>query len=280
MAFDFKKAIQDAQQDLSNDKLFLLLLGSSGNGKSYAQGTFGVPTLYLYTQGENHGPKSASTVGAGNIIPVCLDREGDKELTADEAIKRLHSILDDAEEIKAAGIGAVSVDGATELEALIRGTTKYKVMTTTESGKHNGFVEGPAILFQLREIITKLKRLQRRAGVHVCVTGILIVKEYSDDGTILDAAPGLSGFTVTSGFIQPFGDVAIIGRMQKKDKVAYRLQLLASGSKSSVDMITKEVKKTFNFSPRFTGVDILSLPPTLDADLAALIALKKTGVKK
>ncbi len=106
--FDFTKAMKDAQQDLDNKSLFLFLLGSSGNGKSYAQGTFGVKTLYLYTQGESHGPKSASVLGKDNIVPVCIDRDGDKDLTPDEALNRLNSILDNLEGIKEANIQARS----------------------------------------------------------------------------------------------------------------------------------------------------------------------------
>lgn len=274
--FDFEKAIKDAQQDIQNKKLFLILLGSSGNGKSYAQGTFGVRTLYLYTQGESHGPKSASTQGGENIVPVCIDREGDKELTADEALKRLHAILDDVEGLKKAKFGAIAVDGASEIETLIRNSSKFRVATTTESGKHNGFAEGPATLGQFREIIGKLKKLQRTLGVHVCMTCILTVKEYDADGLILDSAPQLAGYAVATGLIQQFDDVMLLGRMQKKDKIGYRLQLLATGSKKTLDA-QGEVKKTFNFSPRITGVDILSLGSTLDADLKALAELKAKG---
>lgn len=278
MTFNFDKAIQDAKQDTENNKLFLILLGSSGNGKSYVQGTFGVRTLYLYTQGESHGPKSAAVQGGKDIMPVCLDRDGDKDLAADEALKRLNTILDDVAGIKKAGFGALTIDGATEIEALIRSSTKYKVATTTESGKHNGFAEGPATLSQFRDIVAKLKKLQRDADIHVCMTCVLSVKEYGDEGIILDSTPVLSGFNVASGLIQQFPDVMMIGKMQRKDKIAYRFQLLASGSKVSKDL-AGAIKKTFNFSPRLTGVDILSLGATLDADFKGLIALKN-GEKK
>lgn len=275
--FDFDKAIKEAQQDLDNKKLFLILLGSSGNGKSYAQGTFGCKTLYLYTQGESHGPKSASALGASNIIPVCIDRDGDKELSSDEAIKRLLLILDDVEGLKKAKFGAIALDGASEIETLIRSTAKFKAATITDSGKHNGFAEGPATLAQFREIMNKLKKLQRTLGVHVCMTCILSVKEYGEDGIIQDSTPVLAGYSVATGLIQQFDDVMIIGRMQRKDKVGYRLQLVAGASKVTTDFVTKEVKKTFNFSPRITGIDILALGATLDADLKGLAELKAKG---
>jgi hypothetical protein len=271
--FDFAKAISEAQSDLLNKNLFLILLGSSGNGKSYALGTFGVKTLYLYTQGESHGPKSASSLGGKNIIPVCIDREGDSPLAADEALKRLHAILDDVAGIKKAGVKAIALDGATELETLIRSTSKFKTACLA-NGKHNSFEEGPATLAQFREVLNKLKRLQREAAVHVCMTCILDVKEYGGDGEIVDSTPKLHGFAVATGLVQQFDDVMVIGRMQRKDKIAYRLQLLAGVTKSTTDFTTKEVKKTYNFSPRLTGTDIIGLGATLDADLGKLASLK------
>ncbi len=273
--FDFDKAFKDAESDLNNKKLFLVLLGSSGNGKSTAQGTFGCKTLYLYTQGENHGPQAARTFGKDNVVPVCIDRDGEKMLSADESIKRLHSILDDVEALKNEGFEAISVDGFSELEDLVRNTTKFKIMTTTDSGKHNGFAEAGATLFQLKEIVSKLKKLHRMLKIHVCATEILTVKELGEDGTILDSAPQMLGYSVATGILQMFPDVLIIGRMQKKDKVSYRFQMLASSNKTSKDGVTQEVKKTFNFSPRITGIDILSLPSTLDANLAELAKLKE-----
>lgn len=277
--FDFDKAIKEAKKDLANKKLFLVLLGSSGNGKSYTQGTFGVKTLYLYTQGENHGPKSASSLGRDNIVPVCIDSDAGEDLSADQAIQRLHSILDSSEWIKKQGFGAISVDGISELEFLIRDTSKFKQMTTTDSGKHNGFAEGPATLFQFREILKKLKRLQRELDIHVCMTCILNVKSYGEDGTITDSTPQSTGYVVATGLVQQFDDVMIIGKMQRKGVTRYRLQLLAEASRSTKDE-TGEIKKTFNFSPRLTGVDILALGSTLDANLAELIQIKQNGVIK
>lgn len=275
MAFDFAKAVAEAQTDIKNKSLFLMLLGSSGNGKSYAQGTFGVKTLYLYTQGESHGPKSAAAVGGENVVAICLDRETGKELTPDEALKRLHSILDDVDGLKKAGFKALAIDGASEIESLIRGTVKFKALTTTDSGKHNGFAEGPATMAQFRDIMIKLKRLHRELGLHVCMTCILNVKEYAEDGTILDSTPQLSGYAVATGLVQQFDDVMIIGRMTRKGQIAYRLQLLAGGSKKTTDIVTQQVKKTFNFSPRLTGQDVLSLGETLEANLGALVKLKE-----
>ena len=273
MTFNFDKAISDSKKDLVNNKLALILLGASGNGKSYAQGTFGCPTLYLYTSGESHGPKAANTPGGNNILPICIDRDGDTQLKPDDAYKRLLDILGAADKIKALGVGAVTVDGATEIEGLIRETTAFKARAKTT------FDEGPATLALFRPVINALKQLQRDIGVHYCMTCILNVKDFGDDGSVLESTPSLHGYQVATGLVQQFDDVMVVGRLQRGEKVGYRLQLLAGVTKTTKDFKTHEVRKTFNFSPRLTGVDITALGATLDADLGKLAALKAGGVK-
>lgn len=272
MTFDFAKAQQEAKKDLDNNKLFLLLLGPSSGGKSFIQGTYGLKTLYLYTGGESHGPKAAATRGLDNIVPIRLDVEDGKDLSADAAMVRLHAILDDTAGIKKAGFKAVVLDGASELEAIVRNTTKFKAMTTTDAGKHNGFAEGPATIIQFRDVLLKLKRLRQDADCHICVTCILVVKELADDGTILDSMPQLQGYSVASTIIPQFDDVLVVGRMVKGEKADHRLQLLARAAKSTSTGASGQ--KTFNFGPRITGVDILALPATLKADLSEIIKLK------
>ena len=279
MSFDFSKAIKDAESDLKNKKLFLLLLGASGNGKSYALGTFGVKTLYLYMASESHGLTSSASQAGKNLVPVCIDRVQDSDgkevqLTPDLAIGRLHEILDSTEGMKKMGIQAIAVDGVTELEAAIRETSKYRQMTTTENGKHNGFAEGSATLFQFREIIKKLNRAQREIGVHVAMTCILTIKAMNEEGLITDSSPHSSGYSVATGIIQQFSDVMVVGKMKKKDKIAYRFQLVAEANRTSTDQ-NGEIKKLFNFSPRVTGVDILSLGASIEANLAQLITIKE-----
>ncbi len=270
MSFDFTQAIKEAQTDLTNKSLFLLLLGQSGSGKSYAQGTYGLKTLYLYTQGENHGPASAATLGGANAVPVCIDRVGGAVLSPEDSLARLDTILDDITSIKKHGFQAIAIDGATEIEALIRGTAKFKVISAK-----NSFEEGPATLLVFRGILNKLKKLQRETGIHVCMTCALTVREYGEDNAIIDSTPQLVGFQVATGLVQQFGDVLVVGRMVKNDKSAHRFQLMAGVNKTTKDFKTKEVTKTFNFSPRITGTDITALPRTLDANLAGIIAIKE-----
>lgn len=280
MGFDFAKAIKDAEKDENIRSLFLLLLGPSGNGKSYMLGTFGCKTLYLYTQGETHGVTSSQTLGRENVIPVCIDRDGERELSGDEALSRLNAILDDIAGLKAAGFKAIALDGIPELEEIIRQTTKFKVATTAPSGAHNGFAVSPITRTMLRDIIVKLKKVRRELGAHVCVTCTLTVKEYAEDGTIMDAKPQLIGYEVPASLGRQFDDVLIIGRMERAGKIAYRVQLLASATVRALDQLTQSVKKTFDFSPRITGVDILGMKDTIEPDLKTIIALKEKGSAK
>lgn len=268
MAFDFAKAIKDSVSDIKNDKLFLFLLGVPTGGKSYALGTLGVKTLLLYTGAESHGARSASVKGGDSIVAVRLDKDGANDLSADDALNRLNAILDDVAGIKAAKFGAIALDGATEIEALIRGTTKFKTVVKTT------FDEGPATMIQFRSIINKLKRLQDEAGTHVVMTGIINAKEFAEDGTILDAQPQLHGYQVATGIVQQFPDVMIVGRMTKNEKISHRIQLHASASKVTKDFKTGEAKKIFAINPRLTGANIIDLGATMEADLGRLIKLK------
>lgn len=277
MPFDFKAAIAASQKDLDNRCLNLLLLGSSGNGKSYAQGTFGVKTLYLYTSKEDHGPASASSASPeGNVQAVRLDvDETGKQLNADETYKRLLTILTDVEGIKQAGFGAISIDSATEIEEVIKSTTDYNRML---EAKYKGVESyaGPLVLSMFRPILAALKTLALNLGIHSCVTCILDVQEYGDDGAILASKPSLAGYNVATGLCQMFADVIVVGKMKRSDgSIGYPFQVGAQVSKSTQDFKTKEVRKTHNFNVRLTGCDMSTFPEAIPSNLAQLIRCKK-----
>ena len=156
MTFDLAQMIKESESDLKNNQLGLVILGSSGAGKSRMLGTFGVKTLYLYASGEAHGPVSAAS-GGSEIVPICLDRAGDKELTADESYARLLAILADDVGLKKLGIKAIALDGATEIENIILGTTKWE---TTIQAAYKGVkaYAGPVTLAMFRPVMNALTR--------------------------------------------------------------------------------------------------------------------------
>ncbi len=273
MAFDFSAAIKQASVMTSSKALEAIVLGPSGSGKSYLLGTLGVKTLYLYSQGESHGSKSARVNGGDMVVPICVDYDDTgTALTADDTYKRLLSILGDVDGIKKAGFKAIAVDGASELETIVRNTGEWKKQCLSNNGKHNTFGEGPATIAMFRPVINALKHLQLMTGCHFVMTLILDVKELGMHGDYQEAAPRLKGFAVAEQVLQQFGDVLVVGKLQKDDKIKYKLQFMTELTKSSKDE-HGQLKRAINFSPRLAGV--ATLPATMDADLSQVIKLKE-----
>lgn len=279
MSFDFSSAVAEAKKDIESDALFLLLLGQPGGGKSYAQGTFGVKTLYLYTGAECHGPKSAtkSALRKGQtdvIVPVRIDADNS---TPDQAYKRLLTILTDIEGIKKLGIKAITLDGATEIEAIIRGTTDYKNIVQNQYKGVESYA-GPAVLALFRPILTALRNLRVQLGIHVCMTCILDVTEYAIDGAIASAKPTLAGYNVAMGLIQWFDDRIVVGKMKRGDgSVGYPFQLGSEITRSTQDFKTKEIRKIHHVNIQLSGCDMTSFPEAIPSDLSLLIKYKEAG---
>lgn len=274
--FNFTKAIEEGKRDAENNKLSLVLLGSSGDGKSYTQGTWGCKALYLYfSAGERHGPKSASKCAAAvgtDLVPYCLDRVDGQQLSADDTYDHLLEVLSSMEFLKESGFKAISLDGATELEQVIRGTTEFK---KTSSPKD--FTEGPITLSMFRRVLSKLHTLQYNLGVHFCVTVHLNVVEKGQHGEVASSHPSLWGYQVATGLVKQFDDIMVIGQLEspKTGDLKHRFQPRAVVAKTAKNFNTHSVTKMVNFSPRLTGVDRDKLPPTMDPNLAALITLKE-----
>lgn len=274
MAFNFKAANAQVVKSLDSKALALMLLGQSGAGKSYTIGTFGVKTLFLFGSGESHGPVSARTKGQDNVFPIAWDRDDSgAALNPDQSYKRLLDILSDAEGIKAMEFGAIAIDGATELEQLIRATKKWEQACLTDKGKHNNFAESDATKSLFRPILDSLKNLQSTLGLHYVMTCILDIKQLGDNGSIQEASPKLSGYGVAENLIQQFPDIVTVGRMSKDDKIGHYFQFLANVTRVSKDA-SGVVKKTMNFNPRITGFNFEELPEAPKADLAALAKFK------
>lgn len=274
--FDFQAAIKQATESLNSPKLELMVLGSSGSGKSSCIGTLGVKTLYLFGSRESHGPKAASVSGAGNVVPLNFEfakpasAEEPRELTPDESYNFLKFILQQDEWIKSEKFEAIAIDGVAVLETIVKGTTEFKRRCTSANGKHNTYKESEAAQELISDIINLLKRAQRNHGVHIVVTSMLDVKEVDPFGAILEAIPKLQSFGLAETLVAAFGDVLVVGKMQKNGVVKYKFQ-----SGSDLVKVSKDeqgnVKKMMNFSPRISG---RTLPAVMDADLSDIIKLK------
>ncbi len=267
MAFDFGKAIKESAEQSAKRELNAVILGSSGAGKSSLLGTAGVPTLLLYFQGESHGVKAAQA-STKDLTSICVDTESGTSLGADAAYTRLLSILESPQDIKKLGVKFVAIDGLSEIEQLVRQTSKWKLACQSANGKHNNYGEGSATIALIKPIVNALKA----TGLHHAMTLIMDVTELGPYGEILEAKPRLATYSVAESILQTFGDVICVGRMAKDDQVKYKLQFLTELTKVSKDE-RGTMKKSMNFSPRIEGKR--DLPPYIDADLAKLIEFKK-----
>lgn len=272
MAFDFDKAEKEAMV-APKPNIAAVVMGQSGAGKSYLAGTLPGKTLYIYTQGEEHGRDSARLAAdkAGQIVPVSLDLVDGKIVSADAAYKRLLSVLD-AESIKKAGFASVVIDGLTELEQLVRSTSEWAALCRTSKGEHNGFAEPTATIKMIRPVLDSLRSLQRDLGVNYVVTCLLMVKNVAEDGEIVASEPKLIGYEVAALLIPQFPDQIVIGRMTNGEGlVKPRLQFAGAPSKT-VKEKNGDIKKNIGFTPRLRGV--VELPPTVAADFKAVLKLK------
>lgn len=274
--FDFKRAGEIAKKALETDLLELIILGPQGAGKSYAIGSMGCKTLYLYGTRESHGPKSASAEGYKNLTPICIDygvwpgETTEREFTDDESLQFLKAILTDYNYLKSEGYKAIAVDGMAVLESLVKGSTEWKERCKSTSGKHNSFKETEASQEMIGGIVNLLKAAQREIGCHIVVTGILDVKETDHTGAVIEATPRLGGYGLAEQLNQNFGDIVVVGKMSKGGVTKYKFQFMTDLTRVSKDEVGNQ-KKAMNFSPRLSG---LKVDPVLDADLAALAKLK------
>lgn len=273
---NLSELIAQGKAALQNKSVGLILLGPSGAGKSRACGTFGVKTLYLHTASEAHGPVSAAS-GGSEILPVCLDRDDGKPLSADEAYTRLVGILGSKDELKKLGIGAIAIDGATELEAMIQNTSMWNNQLTAKYKGVKSYA-GDLTISMFKPILSLLHDLQKELGIHYVMTCILNVKEYGENNEILDAAPSLYGFNVATGLIQHFPDILVIGQVSDGERARPAIQLGSHVQKASKDQVTKEVRKLSNFYNRITGADLSEAPDLIKPDLSKIAAIKKAGV--
>jgi hypothetical protein len=267
MTFNYTAAITAAKEKRKHKTLEAIVLGPSGAGKSSLAGTIPGKVLYLFGSGETHGPDAAETYGNGNLDAICID-DG---RTADEAFELLVTLLRDKEFLKKHGYTGIVIDSATEMESIIRNTSKFRALCLTDKGKHNNFAEGDAVMRMFREVLEALRDLKVALGMHYLMTCALDVKELSDNGELMESSPKLTTYHVAEGLIQQFPDIFAIGPMTNGEKTAHRIQFLAGVSKTSKDAAGR-IKRTINFHPRLTGVK--TLPSTLPADLKEVIKLK------
>lgn len=270
MAFDFQKAITDSKKQ--SNALMAIILGQQGGGKSSIMGTLEIPTLYLHTTGESHGVKSIRTKNS-KIVPVAIDQDNGKQLTPDQAYEKLLDILNSVEGIIGSKFKAVCLDGASELEFIIRNTGKWKSLCLSTTGKHNTYAESSATITLFRPVINALKNLQTNHDINIAMSCILDVKALGEYGEIEESTPKLLGYAVAESLIQQFDDVLVVGKMKNGDEKRHMIQMLNDVTKTSKDL-QGHVKKTINYSPRIAGLLLQDTPAYIEADLKEVLKLK------
>jgi hypothetical protein len=273
--FNYASAIEQGEKEAESTSLQLILLGQSGAGKSHAIGTLDVPTLYVYFSGENHGVKAAKKDGGKKIMPIAVDVGLDgKILPPDQTYERLLALLDDVDGFRKMGFKAIALDGATEIEALIRATSKWRTLCLSNKGSHNAFEEPRATVTLFRPILNGLQRLQRETDCHYVMTCVLDVKEYGDSNEVVECSPRLLGYQVAESVVQQFGDIVVVGLMKRDGVVKPKFQMMTDVVKTSKND-KGVVKKTINFSCRITGLGVEKLQPYMPASLKELAELKR-----
>tara|TARA_R110002126_G_scaffold42101_1_gene121991 strand:+ start:12931 stop:13767 length:837 start_codon:yes stop_codon:yes gene_type:complete len=278
MSFDFAKMKKDQEKSEVNPTLMLLLAGPAGGGKSFAGGTFGVDTLFLHGETENHGADSiklaALKKGKGSITVQSWVGG-----TPDENYKNLVAILTDPELPK--HFGAVVLDGLKDLTFdLISGTTMFTKHCLTNKGEHNQWKEGEAILVLMKPIMKALFSL-RKAKVHTVTTMILDIQDVGASGEILAGKPLLPTFGVAAAIIPQFDDRAVISfatpKIKGEEKGDHYLQFKMDMKRSTTAGATPKIMM---IKPKLSGVDFDKLPEMMLANLEFLAKFKKDNMLK
>lgn len=266
--FDF----ETEQTGTLEKQLSMLVAGPSGAGKSHLIGSYPGKVLYLTAGAEVHGVDAARKLGK-NIIPVSLDRNSAGPLSPDDSLARFEATTD-PKAVLGAGFKLIALDGLTELEKIVRGSTRWKKMCETKQGGHDQFKEGPATITIMDACLSRLRSLQFDLGLDVVVTCIIDVTETNKrTGEIEAGKPRLMSYQVAESMIQQYGDVVIIGKMTNAAGESGRvIQMQTELTRQSVDNETKEVKKIFGITPRLQGVD--KVPPFIKADLGEILKMK------
>lgn len=257
-------------QELKDTKLFALIAGIRGSGKSTILGTLKESTLLIASTLEAHAIESASLFGQGQIIPTLYDvDENSVQMKPDEALANLHKILDfliSSDELTN-NISAVAIDSVSAIDKTLLGTTRV-------IQENNGFEVMKLLENEHLRIIKKLKELHRK-GLHVLAT-MPILASFDEDGFYVTAKAELRGITTTSNIAGSFSDILVVGRFGSE--YAFQMDLLFK-------KVGKEVsgaEKQLVFHPRIAGLSHQDLMEVggpqllLPADLSYIYQLKKS----
>lgn len=239
----------------SEEKLFCLIAGVRGAGKSTTIGTLNLPTLLIASSLESHAIEAAQLFGAQNITSTLYDVDDkNKQLRADAALANLHEILDfliNSEDLLN-NIKVVALDSISAIDKTLLETTRIL-------GEKNGFERPKLVEQEHLKIIRKLKELHRR-GLHVLAT-MPILATYNEDGFYTSVKPEITGITTTSSISGIFPEVLVVGRADNQHVFQMNLVIKKTGKDTS------GADKQIIFHPRITGLSHQDLLEAAGEDL-------------
>lgn len=234
---------EDLKTKSAPQKLFCLVSGIRGAGKSTVIGTLGVPTLLICSAMESHAVHAAKVFGEDNIKYYMYDvGEDDKQLKPDLAIANLHQVLDYlistpnlSENIQCVALDSISAIDKTLIE------------TSRILSEKNGFESMKIMEQEHFRIIKKLMELHRK-GVHIIVT-MPVMAAFDEEGYYISAKPEIRGVTTTSNIAGIFAEVLVTAKIASKHYFQMNLLFKKSGKDAS-----SGDKKEISFHPRITGL--------------------------
>jgi hypothetical protein len=261
-------SIKQQEQNIDSSKLFALIAGVRGQGKSVNIGTLNVPTLLITSTMESHGVKSAKLFGGELITSVFYDLDdAGKSLKPDSAITRLHTILDYLISLPdlLTHYTCIAIDSITSVDTTILATTRLT--------QANGFDAPKFSKHEHLRVLQKLKELHRR-GVHIIVT-MGIMATFTDGNLYRTAKPVLYGTTTTDTVTSLFDEVLVIVKQDTEYLYQMDLRIKKAGKEVSGD------EKQIAFYPRIAGiadsqiVDMFGDGMLIPANLAYIYKLKQ-----
>lgn len=248
-----------------------VVLGPSGSGKSSLMGSFGVPTLILYTSDESHSTQSSS-IHNGDVTNVCIDRDDDEEsLNADQTLNKLFSILSD--DCISDHFGAVCIDSLSSIDLIIKRSQYFDEFCKGGNGKRNDFKASEAVVSKLQEIFNATQHF-RQKGTHFMCSLAAHVKSVDGDGNAEVVVPVLSSYGCAEAVPRLAGGVLYIGKTEVNGEMKRALIFSTQVSKVSKDL-RGNVSKMLSFSPRLAGVPDEELPAALPADMSKVLQFIK-----
>lgn len=268
-------AIKATKKD-KNPALFACVLGAQGGGKSGTLGTFGLPTLIIRTPLECHGVQNAISVAEslyGDKAKVD-EYEISPTLSGDEQFKSIIAILDELIKLPETPYKVVCLDSITDIQLnVVRKADSWMTMCSP-GGKFNKFSEGASDIHFFNILLTKLKELADKKGVHIVVTVAAQLQTLSDDGSEVIARPSLLG-TQVAGFINRCcGTVLFVNKVNEDGEISHKFLFNTKLRKDSKDL-NGRVTKTENFNSRIQGFLSNDLPESCDANFSKILAKLK-----